>query len=102
VNTSAEESKGGVTPGSSVSSLASHIAASCPHLNLVGLMCIGSPGDSNDFRLLREERDRVETELGVKLELSMGMSGDYQEAIKAGSSSVRIGSSIFGARIKPV
>ena len=32
------------------------------------------------------------------LELSMGMSGDFVEAIARGSSSVRVGSSIFGAR----
>ena len=35
------------------------------------------------------------------LVLSMGMSGDYEEAIKRGSSSVRVGSTIFGARAYP-
>jgi uncharacterized pyridoxal phosphate-containing UPF0001 family protein len=65
-------------------------------------MTIGSPGGgSNDFKLLRDERERVEKELGLtKLELSMGMSGDYNEAIEAGSTSVRVGSLIFGARVK--
>ena len=35
------------------------------------------------------------------LELSMGMSGDYEAAIAAGSTSVRVGSAIFGARDYP-
>jgi uncharacterized pyridoxal phosphate-containing UPF0001 family protein len=65
-------------------------------------MTIGSPGGgSSDFKVLRDERDRVGIELGVDgLELSMGMSGDYKEAIENGSTSVRVGSLIFGARTK--
>ena len=43
------------------------------------------------------------TELGVNkddLELSMGMSGDFEQAIEMGSTNVRVGSTIFGPRIK--
>jgi hypothetical protein len=46
-------------------------------------------------------RNQVATQLGVareSLELSMGMSGDYALAVALGSTNVRIGSTIFGAR----
>jgi uncharacterized pyridoxal phosphate-containing UPF0001 family protein len=57
--------------------------------------------ENEDFVLLREERDRLEKELelgGRKLELSMGMSEDFEGAIQMGSDEVRIGSTIFGSR----
>lgn len=50
---------------------------------------------------LRECRTRVASALGVAddaLGLSMGMSADYAEAIALGSTNVRVGSTIFGAR----
>ena len=46
-------------------------------------------------------RDDVSNGLGTdasKIELSMGMSGDFEQAIEMGSDNVRVGSSIFGAR----
>ncbi|PMD45994.1 hypothetical protein L207DRAFT_506976 [Hyaloscypha variabilis F] len=112
INTSGEESKSGVTPGSEATDLARHVLTSCPHLNLLGLMTIGAiarskavkEGEENeDFISLREERDRLEKELGEelkgrKLELSMGMSDDFEGAIEMGSDEVRVGSTIFGAR----
>ena len=62
-------------------------------------MTIGAPGDLNCFDILRECRDQVKEGLGVSsLELSMGMSGDYQEAIQRGATNVRVGSTIFGER----
>lgn len=55
--------------------------------------------ENEDFKVLREERDRVEKELGLEgLELSMGMSEDFEEAIRQGSGEVRVGSTIFGQR----
>ena len=54
-----------------------------------------------DFVLFCRE---VAQELGVEessLELSMGMSNDYLEAINMGSTNIRVGSSIFGARNYP-
>ncbi|KAI6711481.1 hypothetical protein JHW43_005965 [Diplocarpon mali] len=112
VNTSSEASKSGVTPGPDTTALAKHILTSCPHLNLLGLMTIGAiarskaakEGEENeDFVALREERDRLEKELeadleGRRLELSMGMSDDFQGAIGMGSDEVRVGSTIFGMR----
>jgi pyridoxal phosphate enzyme (YggS family) len=105
VNTSREPQKGGVELGAAAA-LASFIVQSCPHLRLQGLMTIGAAGeDAGDFfAALRAERDAVRAALGAPydapdaLELSMGMSGDFVEAIREGSSSVRVGSAIFGAR----
>ena len=62
-------------------------------------MCIRDRND--DFICLRETRDTVAEALGVgqaDLELSMGMSGDFEGAIRQGSDEVRIGSTIFGER----
>jgi pyridoxal phosphate enzyme (YggS family) len=51
------------------------------------------------FETLRELRDRLTKETGAPLrELSMGMSGDFAAAIAAGSTLVRVGSALFGAR----
>lgn len=103
VNTSGEESKYGVEPPSVVE-LAAHVARNCPHLKLAGLMTIGMPDYSSrpeNFECLSACRDAVAAELGVppsELELSMGMSGDYEAAIAMGSTNVRVGSTIFGAR----
>jgi uncharacterized pyridoxal phosphate-containing UPF0001 family protein len=59
--------------------------------------------ENEDFKCLKEERDRLEKELGdelngKKLELSMGMSDDFEGAIEMGSDEVRVGSTIFGER----
>lgn len=51
-----------------------------------------------------EVRKEVAKEFALEeqeLELSMGMSGDFQEAVRMGSTNVRVGSSIFGARNYP-
>jgi uncharacterized pyridoxal phosphate-containing UPF0001 family protein len=59
--------------------------------------------ENEDFIALRGERDRLEGELGDelkgrRLELSMGMSDDFEGAIGMGSDEVRVGSTIFGER----
>jgi PLP dependent protein len=103
VNTSGEASKFGIDP-SAVLSLTKHITAECPHLKLAGLMTIGQPDYSSrpeNFTCLVECRTLVAEELGVEassLELSMGMSSDFEQAIEMGSTNVRVGSTIFGAR----
>ncbi|KAK9319567.1 hypothetical protein V1517DRAFT_310611 [Lipomyces orientalis] len=108
VNTSGEQSKSGVAPGIEAVEVARYIVGQCPRLNLLGLMTIGSiarsraaaDGDQNrDFAALVETKRLVEAEVGVDgLELSMGMSDDFEDAIKQGSTNVRVGSNIFGAR----
>ena len=58
-------------------------------------------GEENpDFTTLRQTRDDVASRLPValELELSMGMSQDYEHAVRAGSDEVRVGSTIFGER----
>ncbi len=73
-------------------------------LNIEGLMIIPplapDPEQSRQyFVMLRELRDEVEREFGLKLpELSMGMSNDYGVAIEEGATFVRVGTAIFGAR----
>ena len=64
-------------------------------LNIVGLMCI--PPITSNAELYFGKMLELKKLIGLK-ELSMGMSADYLEAIKFGSSFVRIGSKIFGPR----
>lgn len=100
VHTSNEETKSGVAP-SEVLGLADFIISSCPQLQLRGLMTIGAPDDSSCFDKLRHCGISLSEHLNVDLstlELSMGMSGDFETAIAHGSTSVRVGSTIFGAR----
>jgi len=65
-------------------------------LNIIGLMCI--PPISNNAELYFSKMLELK-KLTNSRELSMGMSADYMEAIRYGSSFVRIGSKIFGSRI---
>jgi pyridoxal phosphate enzyme (YggS family) len=101
VNTSGEDSKSGVSPGEEVTDLVKQISEDCPSLSVDGLMTIGAPGDYSCFDTLAQCRDEVATILGKNandLELSMGMSGDFEVAIAKGATSVRVGSTIFGER----
>jgi len=65
-------------------------------LDIVGLMCI--PPMSRDTELYFSKMLELNKFIGLN-ELSMGMSADYLEAVKFGSSFVRIGSKIFGLRV---
>jgi len=69
----------------------------CKNLNLdiIGTMCI-PPNEGNVEKYFSEMSD-LNKELNFK-ELSMGMSGDYLEAIKYNATYIRIGSKIFGSR----
>ena len=107
VNTSGEESKSGCQPGAETLELCRHIKEKCDNLELLGLMTIGAiarskattpENENEDFVALTKERDAVTKELGVELELSMGMSDDFEGAIAMGSGEVRVGSTIFGTR----
>jgi pyridoxal phosphate enzyme (YggS family) len=103
VNTSGEENKHGVEGYSDLRALAS-IVYDDPRYSLIGLMTIGPlTGDDRAVRTafanLREQRDRLSAETGYSIpELSMGMSGDLEAAIREGSTMVRIGTAIFGQR----
>lgn len=101
VNVSGEASKSGCTL-QDLPALA-HAVAALPHLRLRGLMAIPAPAADPaqqrlPFRQLREALERLNAE-GLDLDtLSMGMSDDLEAAIAEGTTVVRVGSAIFGAR----
>ncbi|KIX06744.1 uncharacterized protein Z518_04720 [Rhinocladiella mackenziei CBS 650.93] len=111
INTSSEPNKSGLDPGNpELLSLARYIRNSCPNLSLQGVMTIGALArsqattpetENEDFIVLRQTRDKLAKDLGMdvsELELSMGMSEDFEGAIRQGSNEVRVGSTIFGER----
>ncbi|WED22205.1 YggS family pyridoxal phosphate-dependent enzyme [Vibrio sp. JC009] len=101
VNTSGEESKSGTTEAE-VFALAELISA-LPNLTLKGLMSI--PANVSDhqsqlsaFTQLADLKNKLAAKYEGLDTLSMGMSGDMEAAVEAGSTMVRIGTAIFGAR----
>ncbi|MGR5065792.1 YggS family pyridoxal phosphate-dependent enzyme [Photobacterium sp. DNB22_13_2] len=101
VNTSGEDSKSGLA-FDDVAALADEIAA-MPNLVLRGLMSIPQKADDYDSQLaafssLAETMDKLKAKHPQLDTLSMGMSGDLDAAVAAGSTIVRIGTAIFGAR----
>jgi pyridoxal phosphate enzyme (YggS family) len=93
VNTGREPQKAGIDPDETVA-----FVTRCREvhgLEIEGLMCIPPAGEdpAPHFDLLAKLAD----ETGLKRR-SMGMSGDYETAIRHGASSVRVGSAIFGSR----
>ena len=103
VNMSGEASKHGIKP-IEAEYLLERMMVLCPHIAVTGLMTIGPNVDDalairKSFEGLRNIRDSLRGKFGLALtELSMGMSQDYETAIEEGSTIVRIGSAIFGAR----
>ncbi|PCH42133.1 hypothetical protein WOLCODRAFT_25156 [Wolfiporia cocos MD-104 SS10] len=129
VNTSGEDAKSGLPPlapggprDAELVQLARHVVVECPRLHLQGLMTIGALTESlasaekpnEDFDRLGQTRDVLQAMLaeegfapeegrwgeGGKLLLSMGMSSDFEAALRAGSDIVRVGTGIFGSRPK--
>ena len=102
VNTSGEESKSGFTELNRFVEEAQEIAE-LPFLELKGLMTM-APFVNDErvvrdcFALCREWSERIGHLVEGGLILSMGMSSDYRWAVAEGSSMIRIGTSIFGAR----
>lgn len=94
VNLSGEVEKYGVLP-EELTALAKEVLC-YPSLQLRGLMVLPKLGETRDFFELAKLRNQLEQTLQINLPtLSMGMSGDYEAAIQAGSTMVRIGSLIF-------
>ena len=105
VNIGREESKGGCLP-EDLPALARQ-AMDLPHVRLRGLMAIppaaAEPGDNRRFfaatrQLFVDIRSQIgdnDTDIDC---LSMGMSGDYEDAIREGATLVRVGTALFGPR----
>jgi pyridoxal phosphate enzyme (YggS family) len=95
VNVAGEATKAGVG-AHEVQGLAAAVAR-LPRLRLRGLMAIPAPGAHMEFHRVRALYDALRAEFDFDT-LSMGMSDDMEAAIAAGSTMVRIGTAIFGAR----
>ena len=80
------------------------IALSAENLQVDGLMTVAPLEDDPEvaraaFELLRDVRDDLAERCGLALhELSMGMTGDLEAAIAAGSTQIRVGTALYGAR----
>jgi pyridoxal phosphate enzyme (YggS family) len=101
INLGGESQKAGIAPVEAPA-LADAVAA-MPGLDFRGLMCLPpvcAPGAARPFfAALRRLRDELAVRLGRALPcLSMGMSGDFEDAVAEGSTLVRIGTDIFGPR----
>lgn len=102
VNIGGEETKGGITPESAPEFCAA--LRELPGVRLRGLMTIPPPGCGEDAfeamqRLFSDLRsDKQVNCSGCFDTLSMGMSGDYETAVRHGATIVRIGSGLFGYR----
>ncbi len=104
INLGAEESKSGTTANDLIA-LVNQVAR-LQHVRIKGLMAL-PPWEADPetvrpyFRQLRElaeQIDKLELPNVTMQELSMGMSHDYEVAIEEGSTMVRVGTAIFGAR----
>jgi PLP dependent protein len=101
VNVAGEDSKGGISL-EELPALAAAIVA-LPRIKLRGLMCL--PPEEEDparqrhwFSLVKRALERLNAS-GLRLDtLSMGMSGDFEAAIKEGATIVRVGTALFGPR----
>ena len=103
VNISREEAKSGFLPEELTAG--AQAALACPHVRVLGLMTI-PPADAQREENIRyfQEVKALYVDINTKLfhnklkYLSMGMSGDYADAIRTGATMVRVGTAIFGAR----
>ena len=84
-----------------VPALLDHVQANCPDVTVLGLMAMGpAAGDpASVFDRVASLREALRSRSGLPLStLSLGMSGDLEAAIAAGSTLVRVGTAVFGAR----
>ena len=105
VNVGGEESKSGVAP-EDLFALAQK-AAVLPHVRLRGLMAIPpaahAPGENRPFfaemkQLFVDIKGKMDDNSSAMDSLSMGMSGDYMDAVREGATLVRVGTALFGPR----
>ena len=105
INLAGEESKSGFPPEEALA--AARLASSLGHVGLRGLMCIPpaatQPGKnlpyfSNLAQLAVDIRQEMGDNIADMVYLSMGMSNDYQDAVSAGATHIRLGTALFGPR----
>ncbi|MGA9526692.1 MAG: YggS family pyridoxal phosphate-dependent enzyme [Terriglobales bacterium] len=109
INIGGEEAKSGVAPEAEELERIFLAAPRWKNLAIRGLMTVPPYSDDPEaarpyFRQLREIRDRIAARALPKISmdvLSMGMSHDFEVAIEEGSTCVRVGTAIFGERVKP-
>lgn len=107
VNIAGEESKSGVAP-EELEALAMR-AAELPHVRLRGLMAIPPAAVNGENRGFFRKMSQLFVDIKQKMAhngndincLSMGMSGDYMDAIREGATLVRVGTALFGERKPP-
>ncbi len=94
VNTSGEPQKGGIEPRD-----ATELVVRCSDLGLVprGLMTVGRTGAPDDARAGFAELAGLADRLDLPVR-SMGMTGDFEVAVREGSTMIRVGSALFGPR----
>ena len=100
-NSSEEENKSGFRTESEVAEAFS-LSSSLKNVRALGIMTVGPLGGDREknrkaFLRTRALFDEMRDEYPISV-LSMGMSGDFEEAIECGSTEVRIGTAIFGER----
>jgi pyridoxal phosphate enzyme (YggS family) len=106
INTGGEDQKSGLPPDCTALNEILLAAARLPSVKICGLMTIppyteDPEGARKYFRGLRELRDQIAARQLTSVsmdELSMGMSHDFEVGVEEGSTCVRIGTAIFGAR----
>lgn len=107
INTSEEDQKYGLalTNLEEIEDIIKYILKESKHLQLEGLMTIGSflnshaEGEENeDFTKLVNLKNQLDVKYQIDLKLSMGMSSDFKQALKQGSNEIRVGTDIFGSR----
>lgn len=94
INSSNEDTKSGVNIDKA-KDIYQEILERCENINLKGVMSIGAM-DSNLTQKSFEDTYKIYQELPNATICSMGMSGDYELAIRCGSNLVRVGSALFG------
>jgi len=97
INSAKEETKSGIQPEIAIETY-QQILEECPNINLQGVMTIGAHTDNqkeiiNSFDLTYKIFEQLKPQ-GAKI-CSMGMSNDFELAIKCGSNMIRIGSALF-------
>ena len=106
VNAAHEESKWGIDP-SQTGDLIRQILDECPNVRIKGLMSVApyaeDPEEVRPFfaevKKLLDEYSKIPGEMIDMQYLSMGMTHDYEAAIKEGANIVRVGTAIFGPRV---